>query len=162
MLLMKARPDYGITRMGSQKYLEYMARVKKERVKPKTISDQGWEIIGRKEDSICSRRKAASIRGRTQKACAYTLAPASQAVKIWNLCEAQNMILYWNNLPFNSDKRQMAYCTGNTSLIEILLPPLDRCIVLFLFSRQSWHFFFLSLNFILKLTVGNFSNDLTP
>lgn len=108
---------------GSQKYLEYMARVKKEKVKQKTISDQGWEVIGRKESSLCSRRKAAIIRGCTQKACTYTHASANQAVKIWNLSE-ENMILYWNNLPFNPDKGRMAYCTGHTSLIEIMLPRL--------------------------------------
>lgn len=112
-------PDWGL-----QKYLEYMARVKKEGVKQKTICDQGWEVINRKEGSICSRRKAANIRGCTQKTCTYIHASANEAVKTGNLSEEQNMILYWNNLSFNPDKRQMAYCTGHTSLIEIMLPPL--------------------------------------
>ena len=49
----------------------------------------------------------------------YTHISANQTVKIWNLSEKQSMIvLYQNNLPFNPDKKQMAYYTGHTSLRE--------------------------------------------
>lgn len=127
-----------------------MARVKKERVKQKTYSDQGWEITGRKEGSIFSRRKTASIRGCSQKACTYMHASANQAVKIWYLSEEQNMILYWNNLSFNPDKKRMAYCTVHTSLIEIMLSPLIGALYCACPVGNLGIFFFLSLSFILK------------
>lgn len=74
------------------------------------------------------------------------------------------MILYLNNLPFNPDKKRMAYCTKFTSLIEIMPPPW-LCALYCVCPAGSRGIFLPSeaiASFSNKLTVGNFSNDLTP
>lgn len=69
MLPVKPGINSGIARLGlTGRFLEYMAGVKNKRVKQKTISDEGREVIGGQEGSVCSEKKAACIKGSTQKA----------------------------------------------------------------------------------------------
>lgn len=75
------------------KQSKYGTGVKTERVKQRTISDKGREVIDGREGSLCSERKASALEEVHRKPAPIHTS-ANQTVKIWNLSEEQSMILY--------------------------------------------------------------------